>query len=265
MLDTLIHRDTDGSLYTTVYRKPTHTDQYLAADSDHPLQHKLGVVKTLFKRAKEVSSKSEDEQQEKRHIRKALRNCGYKDWQFRLAERPPINRVDKPEFSGSCVIPYVRGTSEALKRVFEKAGVRTYFKPTNTLRQSLVSPKDPLEKNEKTGAVYHISCKECPAAYVGETGRALGTRLAEHRQPSRITSAVVCHTLDTGHSFDLENAKILDSEPRYFERGVREAIQIAMHRPNLNRDTGRTNLPRVYHHLLRNGLVQPRASASGRE
>ena len=35
-LDTTVTRDLDGLLTTTVYRKPTHTDQYLAYDSHHP-------------------------------------------------------------------------------------------------------------------------------------------------------------------------------------------------------------------------------------
>ena len=32
-LDTTVARDSDGLLNTTVYRKPTHTDHYLAYDS----------------------------------------------------------------------------------------------------------------------------------------------------------------------------------------------------------------------------------------
>ena len=35
-LDTAVLREPDGRLTTSVYRKPTHTDQYLAYDSHHP-------------------------------------------------------------------------------------------------------------------------------------------------------------------------------------------------------------------------------------
>ena len=35
-LDTSVSRDSNGLLTTTVYRKPTHTDQYQAYDSHHP-------------------------------------------------------------------------------------------------------------------------------------------------------------------------------------------------------------------------------------
>ena len=41
-LDTMIHREPDGSLTSTVYRKPTHTDQYLSFDSHHPESVKRG-------------------------------------------------------------------------------------------------------------------------------------------------------------------------------------------------------------------------------
>ena len=38
-LDVLLHHNNDGTLFTSVYRKPTHTDKYLNFDSHHPLMH----------------------------------------------------------------------------------------------------------------------------------------------------------------------------------------------------------------------------------
>ena len=50
--DTTILREPDCQLITSVYRKPTHTDQYLAYDSHHPRSVKRGIVKCLNERAK---------------------------------------------------------------------------------------------------------------------------------------------------------------------------------------------------------------------
>ena len=56
-LDTAVLREPDGRLTTSVYRKPTHTDQYLAYDSHHPQSVKRGIVKCLYERAKRLVTK----------------------------------------------------------------------------------------------------------------------------------------------------------------------------------------------------------------
>ena len=51
-LDMLIIPDEDGRLNTTVYRKPTHTEQYLHWDSHYAIPSKYSVIGTIYHRAK---------------------------------------------------------------------------------------------------------------------------------------------------------------------------------------------------------------------
>ena len=77
LLDILITPDKDDRLYTTAYRKPTHTDQYLHWDSHHTISSKYSVVGTLYHRAKTICSNSQLLQQEEEHLSEALMNCNY--------------------------------------------------------------------------------------------------------------------------------------------------------------------------------------------
>ncbi|KAI8505986.1 hypothetical protein Bbelb_163390 [Branchiostoma belcheri] len=53
-LDILLVRKGDGTVKLLVYRKNTHTDQYLNFQSHHPLHQKLGVIRTLMNRCNSV-------------------------------------------------------------------------------------------------------------------------------------------------------------------------------------------------------------------
>ena len=59
MLDASMRREENGSFSTKVYRKKTHTDQYLSFKSNHPLHQKLGVIRTLLDRGEAIASKPE--------------------------------------------------------------------------------------------------------------------------------------------------------------------------------------------------------------
>ena len=66
-LDVLVTPQADGTLSTSVYRKPTHTNKYLQWDSHHAISAKYSVISTLFHRAKEVCSTKQLEEEQK-HI-----------------------------------------------------------------------------------------------------------------------------------------------------------------------------------------------------
>ena len=86
-LDTIVKPEADGFSSITVYRKPTHTDQYLQWDSHHHLSAKFSVIQTLSHRASTVCSNPELLQQEKEHLRKALTKCKYPKWALDKVEK----------------------------------------------------------------------------------------------------------------------------------------------------------------------------------
>ncbi|XP_072014851.1 uncharacterized protein [Amphiura filiformis] len=251
-LDTLIVRKPDGSVKLLVYRKPTHTDQYLNFKSEHPLHQKMGVIRTLFDRMNSVVTETEDRTQEEERVRAALKTCGYPDWAMDRVKnqmhnknkdadksRSKKSKTTEEKSKGMVVIPYVSGLSERIQRVLKKHKVDTAMKPHRTLKQILVHPKDKREKAKTGICIYEIGCKNCDLSYVGETSRMLGTRLAEHQaevkkasekkytrserktsEMEQTKSAISDHVARANHVIDWEESKILGRE---HDKGSREA------------------------------------------
>ena len=134
-LDILIAPDDEGMLNTSVYRKPTHMDQYLHWDSLHPISSKYSVVGTLHHRAKTVCSNKQLLQQEEDHLARALKNCNYPMWalnRIKIKMNNPAhkknknktistqqNNIPKPHIT----VPYYRGMSESVKKRCSNYGV----------------------------------------------------------------------------------------------------------------------------------------------
>ncbi|XP_072041354.1 uncharacterized protein [Amphiura filiformis] len=117
-LDTLIVRKPDGTVKLLVYRKKTHTDQYLNFTSQHPLHQKLGVIRTLLDRMQNIVTEDEDKKEEEERIRIALANCGYPKWTIEKVKQQMKNKAkkdtktkksDNDPSKGMVVIPYIEG------------------------------------------------------------------------------------------------------------------------------------------------------------
>ena len=76
-LDLNVSRGVQGNLETSVYRKPTHTDKYLAFDSHHPICHKKSVAKTLLRKADCLPSSLDSKAEERKYANNVLKANGY--------------------------------------------------------------------------------------------------------------------------------------------------------------------------------------------
>ena len=104
------------------------------------------------------------------------------------------------------------------------------MRPTNSIKSILSHPKDWVPDDEKSNVIYKISCGDCDASYVGQTGRALKTRLTEHQKAVKnadfSSSALAQHAWDNSHRIDWTSVRVLGSESRLPSRLSREAIHI---------------------------------------
>ena len=143
--------------------------------------------------------------------------------------------------------------------VYRCPNITAHAKPHTTIRSILVAPKDKDNPQDKCGVVYQLTCHDCEASYIGETERALKQRLKEHHKDS---SPVGHHMGYNNHELDSQNIRIVDRDSRWFQRGVREAIEIRSRSPTLNRDRGRHNLPSVYNTIVRSRDTRMAAAVS---
>ena len=79
-LDTLVTPGPGNTLLTKVYRKPTHTGQYLHLENHHNHSTKYGLFNTLTHRARTVHANPWLLQKEEEHIKGTLQRCRCPNW-----------------------------------------------------------------------------------------------------------------------------------------------------------------------------------------
>ena len=77
-LDTSLKRN-NGEISVLVYRKPTHTDQYLHYNSHHQTSCKESVVSSFFNRVHSIVTNKDDLHKENARIKLVLKENGYQE------------------------------------------------------------------------------------------------------------------------------------------------------------------------------------------
>ena len=252
-LDILLTKK-DGKLSTEVYRKKTHTEIYLHADSHHHPKQKIGIIKTLTTRASRTAD-SHHLIHEINHLRHVFQHNGYNIDVINKTIHQTLNKnnikrtIDIPKIS----LPYIKGTTDKISKILNKHNIKIAFTPPNTIRNMVDSAKDPI--NPRLQKEIYIIPRSCGKEYIGETGRYLNIRLKEHTADiSRNRTekfALVDHAFSSSHYIRMEDAKLISKEDHYLKRKIREAIEIEKRKNNLNQDEGlninNTWKPLIYH------------------
>ena len=244
-LDTLIKRSKDKSLSIVVYRKPTHTDQYLNFHSNHQLSAKESVVSALFTRADNIVSNREDLRNENARIVNALTANDYNKRiigkvRKKIQQRKELTNATKEanEYIGHVNLPYVKGTGEILRRIFQKHKIRCTFYSSDTLWNKLSHPKDPVDSNQQNNVVYKIPCSDCNAVYIGESKRTLDQRVKEHERAVRNgdidKNEIADHSWKHDHKFDWNKKSIIDREQHMVSRKIKETIHSINDKNHIN-------------------------------
>ncbi|GJQ72504.1 hypothetical protein Trydic_g3575 [Trypoxylus dichotomus] len=135
--------------------KPTHTDRYLHADSNHHPEQKLGVTNSLLRRIVSIS-KPDNLSKELQHIKSSLQNNGY---QYRNIQKIINNHLhpshaDKPQdpktSEGTACLSFIQGATERISRILQKQK-KVVFNPPSKIANILPSPEDQVQIQSSKG------------------------------------------------------------------------------------------------------------------
>lgn len=256
----------NNKIITNWYIKPSNSSRLLNYNSNHSIQLKKNIIYNLTDRAISLSNK----QFHSMNLNIITDLLKENDYPPPFIESCISYRLRKIFFSQSSISP--ESTFHNNSRIFSNTislpfNNNAFFKSKNFLKEHNISVvphinrnlshiitlgKDRTKKEDTTGTVYKFDCKECPATYIGETKRPLKIRLREHMTNKDRKSVVALHIQNhENHSFDWNNARILDREKNYHKRKLSESIHINCFSNTINKKEDTQFLNRIYRNILK--------------
>jgi len=236
-----------GKLVTKVYRKPTHTQQYINWLSNHPKNMLLGVLKGLIHRAHVLCDLKEDLLEELALLTNVFVTNGYPEklvkktmeesWAKETLKAVMVGIEHEVEVEGRMKqynevlhAPYIRGFSEGLGKKLRKLGIGYVPKRGETIYTNVCKLKQKVELENWKDVVYSVQCETCGLCYIGETGQHFCDRRDQHKRDinqKKTSNALYDHVMkNEGHKINWENICFLDKEKNWKGRKIKEAIYI---------------------------------------
>ncbi|KYQ53643.1 hypothetical protein ALC60_02916 [Trachymyrmex zeteki] len=160
-----------------------------------------------------------------------------------------LDNVCTNESASWLTVPFIPLHTEKFKRL-NNNDIRVSFRSPNKIGKYIKVQKDKCPPTSKRNVVYKISCNNCDVSYVGQTGRQLKTRIAEHRNHIKYNtstrSVITEHRLQYDHDFQWDNVRVLDEEPCYRKRLTSEMLNIKKQTVSLNLQTDTEGLHKAY-------------------
>lgn len=167
-----------------IFRKPTQTHQMIHQKSHHPYQHKIAAYRHMIHRLNSIPMSDENYQIELGNIKYIAHKNGY---QTAVIERMNYGYKRRMEYRGFTSLNYDvvnkkyismdwGHTSNKTQRIFQHFGYTLAHKTNNKLEKLI---KNRSNATLDTG-VYKLTCSDCQAFYLGQTGRSFKERFKEH-------------------------------------------------------------------------------------
>ncbi|XP_058819272.1 uncharacterized protein LOC131682082 [Topomyia yanbarensis] len=214
--------------------------RYLDFNSESPYSHKCNTAIALVDRAIKLSD-CKNRPVAIKTAKNILRVNHYPDWFVHKILKERVHKhynslqtgKDKTTEVTYASVPYVPGLSEKLAKIFKKHNTRLAFKPRDKIKNRIFTKlKDPIPPGKQKNVVYSIPCgTDDGKVYIGQTGRKLETRVAEHKNDAKKNDArtgLSQHTLQVGHIFDFANTQILERIENQESRTTAEMFHIKM-------------------------------------
>lgn len=227
-----------GRLVFNIFRKPTTTVTVILACSKQSNSIKHSVFHSLIHRLVNIPLNKNNFSKELHTIKQIAVNNGYttllidnilrqklrKRTRKLLYCNPPENSHNKNYVS----LNYIPKVSEQIRNKIKKFDLKVIEVNSNKLSNFIVNNKNKRDPFSNSG-VYQICCANCDAIYIGQSGRAIKTRIQEHKKcisKKQKSTGFSDHCISNNHTIDENNIKILHKEPKGRKLNFLENLEI---------------------------------------